>query len=56
MLYMCFLISLICDVAKIQVYFKPMTKKIGSEKRAVWDLKIGNIGFIDFGKSQILIG
>ncbi len=30
---------------KIQVYFKPMTKSFGSEKRAVWDLKIGDVIF-----------
>ena len=31
---------------KVQVYFKPMTKNFGSEKRAVWDLKIGDVIFL----------
>ena len=31
---------------KIQVFFKPQTKKFGSKSRAVWDLKLGSIDVV----------
>ncbi len=31
---------------EIQVFFKPQTKNFGSKRKAVWDLKIGNVIFM----------
>ena len=32
---------------KIQVFFKPQTKNFGSKRKAVWDLKLGNVIFLE---------